>query len=141
MPLVLCTGLVATWGGAALLSFLGLVRAGHLVSNGHGALGIAGLLYLLVLEIPHRRLTLHDRGVTLDGWRIARYVAWPDVIAVQPGFAGFFAVNRQLPSAAVIVLRDGPSLRIPDVFTIRRAELVRQLQQAWEAGAERAGTA
>ncbi len=129
MPLLVCCMLVTARGVSLVLRWWGVHRIDAAAFSGPAGLALFGLAYLLLLEIPKRRLIVTEADITLESWLAKRTIAWAEIVGIQPGFGGWLSVNRQLPAAAILVLRSGATQAIPDVFALRRAALVRLLGQ------------
>ena len=128
-PFLICAMLVMARGVSLVLRWWGAHRIDAAAFSGPAGLALVGLAYLLLLEIPKRRLIVTEADITLDSWFATRTIRWAEIADIQPGFGGWLSVNRQLPAAAILVLRNGATQAIPDVFALRRAALVQLLGQ------------
>lgn len=128
-PLLMCCMLVMGRGVSLVLRWWGVHRIDAAAFSGPAGLAVVGLAYLLLLEIPRRRLIVTGADITLESWLATHTICWAEVADIQPGFGGWLSVNRQLPAAAILVLRNGATQAIPDVFALRRAALVKLLGQ------------
>lgn len=128
-PLLVCCMLVMGRGVSLVLRWWGVPRIDAAAFSGPAGLAVAGLAYLLLLEIPRRRLIVTEADITLESWLATRTIRWAEIADIQPGFGGWLSVNRQLPAAAILVLRNGATQAIPDVFALRRAALLELLGQ------------
>ena len=139
MPLGIACLLVLLGAVRVLLHITGLLLHPTGLFAGTGPLATLAVLYLILLDIPGRKLSLGRDAVTIRSWLRTRTIAWTDITEVLPGTSGLMNVNRQLPAAVRLVVRGtAETVRIPNVFRLKRQELYARVREHWLAARSKA---
>ena len=142
IPIAIASALVLLAAGRMLLGLAGLLLHPTGVFAGTGPLATIILFYLVLLEIPGRKLLLESDAISIKSCFQTTTIAWADIADVQPGAAGWMNVNRQLPVAARLALcNTAKTVPVPNVFPMRREDVYDRVRSHWLAARRRVAEA